>query len=296
LVLNKDFISLSTILCTLGLELSKNIVRAQMRGILLAVLLNLVAFQAFSQFWFGPKIGGQLTTHKYQEPLRLDTFNVESDFNFHTGIVFEYQTPGMFAVHTELTYMQVKTKSTSPFDSAMSASATHHFLTVPMLARAVFGRGPLKFFVNGGPRLSYWMSGKGDVYTSDFEENASPPMNYKVGFGEASDFEGSSDNYQVMSKPNRIQYSLDFGGGVIFDISEEQRILLDIRYSFGHSIMGFNSGNSFNNINNGRLSEGGYTEDMEYQNSMFMFSVAYLMGYSPTKQRRGQSTSTIKRK
>lgn len=270
-----------------------------MKAVALLVLLNLVTLEGYSQFWVGPTVGGQLTTHKYTEPKRTDTFDIASDFNWHAGVVMEYQTGGVFAVHTEITYMQFKTKTTSSApapmgDPGMYSNATHRFLTVPMLARAQFGRGAVKFFVNAGPRLSYWLGSNGTVYTSEFEANAVEPIDYKVAFGDFGEFANSTDDFQVIEKPNRLQYSLDFGTGVLIDITDEQRILVDVRYSFGHSIMAFNSGNAFNNIPQGQLSDGGYTEDMEYKNSMIMFSVGYLFGYSPSNQRKG--SSTIRRK
>jgi len=264
-----------------------------MKYLFLVILGLLTMSKLYGQFWVGPKFGGQLATHNYQSKTRLDSFDIKSDFNFHAGIAIDYQTEGRFGVHTEITYLRMGTQVVNKDMTAAGAlldivdsRATHHFLTAPMLARVVFGTGQLKFFVNAGPRLSYWLGSSGNIEADELIEAGEMDIDYKVVYGSFNEFIGES-NIQIIESPNRLQYALDIGGGIMFDISEEQRIMLDLRYSFGHSNMAFNEGNSLAD-----LAE--YQEDMEYRSNMFMFSVAYLIGYSPSMQKKGKSS--IKRK
>lgn len=263
---------------------------------LLVLVLLLVSFSSKAQFWFGPKFGTQIIIPQYQSKTHSDTFKLASKVNWHAGIALDYSTEGHFEVHTEIVYARVnnRTRAKSPFpDQSLDNKTVNHFLTAPMMARVVFMKNSrFKVFVEAGPRLSWWLGGKGSILSDETEENASElgkPQNYDILFlkEDMADINPSDyNNKLIVTKPNRLQYALDFGVGWLFDITPTQRAIVDAKFSWAHSNMAFNEGVAFSNITE-------YKEDMEYRSHMLMISVAYMFGYNPALNVKGKSTSNV---
>lgn len=263
---------------------------------LVLVGLLFISFSGYSQFWFGPKIGGQIILPKYQVAAHTDSFRVSSKVNWHAGIAMDYSTEGAFEVHTELVYLRmnnrVQPKELFP-DQSLDNKTVNHFLTAPLMARVVFMKNSrFKVFVEAGPRLSYWLGGRGTIVSDETEENASvpgEPVDYDILFiNEELDEINTGDftDKLIVTKPNRLQYALDFGVGWLFDITPTQRVIIDTKISWAHSNMAFTDGTKFSNINE-------YREDTEYRSHMFMVSVAYMFGYNPALTAKGKSSSRV---
>jgi len=126
--------------------------------IILCLLACLLSNGAMAQFWFGPKIGIQNTSHSYQDENYEEDFIVATDLNYNVGFALEYSTNGMFEIHTELVYMKVNNRvDTDPIFSVPAYSeSSYNFLSAPLLMRAVFGTAPFNFYLNFVPRLTYW--------------------------------------------------------------------------------------------------------------------------------------------
>lgn len=255
-----------------------------------------ITYSSQAQFWFGPKFGTQIIIPRYQVAAHADSFNVTSKVNWHAGIAMDYSTEGAFEVHTEIVYVKVNNRVTPKDifpDQSLNNKTINHFITAPMMARVVFMKNSrFKVFVEAGPRLSWWLGGKGTIYSDETEESASvpgTPVNYEYLFLK-EDLEdinvGDYENKLIVTKPNRLQYALDFGVGWLFDITPTQRVIVDSKISFAHSNMAFNDGTQFSDINE-------YREDTQYRSHMFMVSVAYMFGYNPALTVKGKSTSNV---
>lgn len=265
--------------------------------------LFFISVGANAQFWIGPKAGIHIPRNMYKNDSTRIESDISNDLGWHAGISIDYVTEGRFGVHTEIQYENVSSNiSHINVNDSITSTSKYHFISAPMLVRMMFGYGQLKFYLQGGPKIKYWIGGSGTFSPNDDITVAG--RKYKVGFKNGADRStdigeedaGNGKIWQtghefIVEKPNRIQYALDFGAGVFFDIADEQRINLDIRYSFGHSNMGFNVDRVTDVPGHGII---GYQEDLEYSHNMLMVSVAYLIGYSPVMQKKGKST--IKRK
>ncbi|UXP31857.1 PorT family protein [Reichenbachiella agarivorans] len=273
--------------------------------LVLVMCVMMWSTSGYAQFWFGPKVGGQLLTPRYQEEARKDSFNTTSKVNWHAGIALDYSTKNNFEVHTELTYVRVnnRSRSTSAYETSLSAGGlggqyvdsktTNHFISAPLMARLVFFKdSKIMLMAQVGPRLSYWLGGTGNLRTDELQENDRDEIKYDVKFMDLTQeelVEANEPNKFIVSKPNRLQYALDFGFGTIFEFSPTSRLILDAKYSFGHSNMAFNEGN--------KLDGGGlYKEDLEYRTNMLVVSVAYMYGYDVMLRRKGKSTMKVKYK
>ncbi|MEO9806154.1 MAG: outer membrane beta-barrel protein [Reichenbachiella sp.] len=263
---------------------------------LLFIGLLFVSFSGHAQFWFGPKVGGQIILPRYQVAAHKDSFNVSSKVNWHAGLAMDYSTEGAFEVHTEVVYLRVnnrvRPKGLFP-DQSLDNKTVNHFITAPLMARVVFMKNSrFKVFVEAGPRLSWWLGGKGTIISDETEENASIPgeaVNYDILFLDKELEELNVGDYTdklIVTKPNRLQYALDFGVGWLFDVTPTQRVIVDAKISWAHSNLAFTDGTRFSNIND-------YREDTEYRSHMFMVSIAYMFGFNPELTLKGKSSSNV---
>lgn len=235
-----------------------------------------------AQYWFGPKVGFQRTDHIYQAPnYKTDSFFVDPDYNYQFGFVLTYAASDRYAVHTEINFERYSKELRNRENITFATSKTNSgFLTVPLMLRWNFGKAPFLFYLNGGTKLSYWLYSNGVLENSFLQEAEDPTKEYTIIFGGNPTAE---QDKLVLERPNRLQYSLQAGGGVYFDLRNSARIMLDIRYSFGHSNMGFNGSQNFD------FEE--YIEDFEYRHNTLSISVGYMFEFNAYLQRQGKSTN-----
>lgn len=284
------------------------------------ILVSLVLFLAFldanSQYWIGPKIGFSNITYNYQRTTYRDSFDIPSDWNFQAGLALSYTATDRYAVYGELLYQRIsKSVTNNPiydvqiFDnegnetsrSIVSSQMTNHFIAIPVMLRITLGRVPFHYYVNGGPRLAYWLGGNGDLYLEEFQEFAEtitddegnvigteiPIVDYRVTFNR-SKVEDADDptSLALVSRPNRIQFGLTAGAGMFLDLRSGGRLQFDLRYTWVHSNMGTNNGASDLNFDAAE-----YRENFEHFHGIATIGVAYMFAYNSQLRRKGKSTS-----
>ena len=126
------------------------------------------------------------------ESFERDLYDVDNDFDFQVGLALNYTATDLYSVYTELIYERMNrnlvNQSSNPITSI--SNTTNKFLTIPVMLRVSLGRLPFHYYVNGGPKISYWLASKGDLVLSSFEENIDPdtnevfPLTYRVTFKE----------------------------------------------------------------------------------------------------------------
>ena len=260
---------------------------------LLVTIAVLISYTSNAQYWFGPKIGYSYIDHVYQESTyESDTaFTVPKDFNYQAGIALSYTATSRYSVYGELLYERVgKEVTDSPTGGDfVTTKMTNHFLSAPIMLRVTLGTVPFHYFVNGGPRLAYWLGGNGSIKLEElaeafFDEDGNPiPVDYKIVFN--SSRLGSDRSTAFVSKPNRLQFGLTLGGGVFFDIQGGSRLQLDFRFTWVHSNMGTNNG--FNDTN---FNDETYRENFEYFHNIGTLGITYMFGYDSQLRRKGKST------
>ncbi|MFY0628214.1 MAG: PorT family protein [Reichenbachiella sp.] len=258
---------------------------------------------ANAQFWIGPKAGITYTNNVYDDYTYKARYNVSQDINWHAGLSMDYDSDGRFVVHSELTYERVGNNvSNLSSEPKLEASSVYHFLSLPMMVRIIFSgrRSAVKFYGQAGPRMKFWLAGNGQTEADEFEENGFNGLAYNVRFKNVEDRDdsGITDPDEsglrqgaefIVHKPNRVQYSLDIGGGMFMDLSNGQRLSVDAKFSWGHSNMGFN-------VEGDGLNLPTFDEDIEYSHNMLTLSVAYLFYFDPIMARKGKSTDGTKKK
>ncbi|MEM9340705.1 MAG: outer membrane beta-barrel protein [Bacteroidota bacterium] len=253
------------------------------------IIFFLSSFSGFSQYWFGPKVGLNYINHVYQEnTYESDSFNVPKNFNFHAGMAFSYTASDMYAVYGELFYERIgkKVRDKQTDGQLVRTEMTNHFISAPVMLRITLGRLPVRYYLNAGPRLSYWVAGSGKRDLDEFEEFLEvDEVDYKITFNSSKANEADLGR-ALVSQPNRLQFGLTAGVGMILELIGEKRLQLDFRYTWVHSNMGTNNGEDDVNFNNVT-----HQENFEYFHNIATVGVAYLFGYNSKLRRKGKSTN-----
>lgn len=256
------------------------------------ILIIACASAGYSQYWFGPRVGFSYIDHNYQESKYEDTFKVAKNWNFQAGVAFAYTASDMYSVYMELTYDRIgkSVEDIATGGSVVKTQMTNHFISMPAMLRVTIGKVPFHYFVNGGPRISYWIAGKGQHFLEEFVEQLPDPelieqanKDYKIVFKQ-SKVEGN-DDAALVYRPNRLQFGLTIGGGMYFDIQGGSRLMIDARYTWVHSNMGLNSGSR-----DTRFAYETYRENFEYSHNIMTLGISYMFGYNSDLKRKGKST------
>lgn len=248
-----------------------------------------------AQYWFGPKVGVSYIDHVYQDKTyEEDSFNVAPNVNMQYGVALMYTATDRYSVYGEITYERIgkRVKDIRTDGAEVNASMTNHFLSAPVMLRITLGRVPFHYYVNGGPRLAYWLGGNGKIFLEEFVENLPDPDNieeaikpYTITFNSDKALEGNRSNALVRN-PNRLQFGLTVGTGMYFDLANGTRLQIDGRYTWVHSNMATNSGSGDTNFGGEN-----YRENFEYYHNVATVGIAYLFGYNSELKRKGKSTS-----
>ena len=274
-----------------------------MRSIL-TVLFIFIAQAILAQYWIGPKVGYHYTIHDYQETGYRKKAKTSNDHNFEAGLVVTYTASDRYSVHGELYYEQIGKRTRNKEGNFFVDHKTNYrYLSFPILLRVSMGHQPVHWYLNAGPKLSYWLGGSGKITNDEiieFEEEvlgSDGYYDYKVVFSRA-DAEGTDNGFYYVPDANRLQYSLTVGGGFYLDLANGARLMVDGRFNWGHSNMGFNDDNEVSDGrtiyfgNEGNIPESGYLENYEYTHNTISFSLAYMFEYNTSLKRKGSSTSS----
>ena len=259
-------------------------------------VLSVISFSVHSQYWFGPKIGISNITHNYQRSTYRDSFDIPSDWNFQAGLAVSYTATDRYAVYGELLFEKISKKVTDKATGGNIASSdmNNFFISVPVMLRITLGRVPFHYYINGGPRLAYWVGGNGVLNTEEndefgeVDENGNIlPIEYSITFNESKVLDVDDQSVAYVSKPNRMQFGLTAGAGMFLDIQGGGRLQFDVRYTWVHSNMGTNNGA----VDIGFF-DSSYRENFEHYHGIATVGVAYMFGYNSQLRRKGKSTSS----
>lgn len=270
-------------LSTVSLRISLLLLRLDLGGmrILAICVCILTGTLAHAQYWFGPKIGGHRIDHIYQDPeYKTDTVQLVPDYNIQAGFVFHYASNDRFSFRSEVVYERIGKKVTNRDVTPILSKTTNHFISIPLQLRMSLNSGAVHYYVNGGPKISYWVSGNGYIDLDEFRDDSVDPIDYTVVFRESKK---TRENQLALPGANRFQYALTAGAGTYIDLAAGGRLEVDFRYSFGHSNMGFNI--------NPDVSFSEYYDNLKYRNNMLSVSIAYMLEYNAQLKRKGASTN-----
>lgn len=251
-------------------------------------LLFCICFYASqAQYWFGPKFGIHRASFEYDNTLyKVDSFSVNESYGLQLGGVFVYEATSMYSVQTEITYKRINKKVENKLVSPIISNSTYNYLSIPFLLRVSFGSEPIHYFVGGGPEVNIWLGGKGDIKLDEFAEGPVGVLDendglYRQTYDVTYQQSKSEDNLWAIPNANRVQYTLTAVAGVYLDLVSNGRLLIEGRYMWGHSNLGFNDNPNF--------TWESYYENFEHRINMATISIAYLFHYDAKEARKGMS-------
>ncbi len=165
-------------------------------------------------------------------------------------------------------------------------NSTYYFADLSMNLRRTFRLKIKKdiasnWFVNVGPNINYWMAGNGTIETSN-----GIPQDYTIVFDET----GGAYDKMYVNDQNRWLFGLNLGFGFNAITKRNQKIITEIRLTWGQTYFGTSKSAYWNNI----TFQG--QESLKYNLKVLNVSVAYIFDKDLRKAKMGKSTIKIKKK
>jgi hypothetical protein len=233
-----------------------------------------------AQLLIGPKIGGQATLMRYDKYKDYsDSVTTSVIPGFSVGSVVNVMINKPFSLQFEVNYSLKGRSIKGNFDHHLIHKERNHYIEVPALLRFSSGNKFRKYYINVGPNLSYWLGGSGNIVTSSLQQSGESNYPYSISFKENNDEVGKV----YIQEPNRLQIGLDFGAGMQFPIKNGKKIMVELRYSEGHSYMG-----KANSVRN-KISD--YSDNLEASGRVLNLSCAYVFEHHFHGWKKGKSIS-----
>ncbi|EMR02607.1 porin family protein [Cesiribacter andamanensis] len=216
-----------------------------MKKILLPLLLLGSTFyaQAQSSIQLGPKVGLNLTTMDLGNTQDRTEQEIGYSPGLSLGVATSFKINSLLSFTPEISYAQYGYKglvftSTEEAESGEMATWTTKesfrtsFIDMPLLLRGTFG-GPTKLYINAGPTLGYWLSGRYEGSGSGTYEGAEISYQYKLDVKFVDQYKDYKTDEFVEVSPEdsqRLQWGAAFGGGLMLPLAGND-LLVDARYS-----------------------------------------------------------------
>jgi Outer membrane protein beta-barrel domain len=264
---------------------------------ILIILLSGVDNIAYSQkFSVGVKAGATLSLSSFGDKDDKDQFtNLVKPGYFGAGLI-NFPLKKNFSFQTEAGFSK-RGRKIEFNEGTWQNNASYNFLDASMMLRKSY---PLKWsrnvtgtwFFNIGPKVSYWMSGKGEVSTivqiidpdnGSIKTEKGGSYDYKIKFSEAPELPDAPDfNTMYMTDVNRWLFGLDFGIGVDAPTTALQRFVFEVRFTSGHTFYG-NRGGAFNRTL-------GFSDNLRANEKILSFSIDYTLNKEVREGQKGKST------
>ena len=241
-----------------------------------------------AQILTGPILGGQATMAGYSSQYDGVDFQQDFSFSYLGGWSYAYSVSDNLAFYSELVYS--RKGKVQRYNSTSTRIVTHrayaNFLDAPIMLRFTIPsrKGKVRWFINAGPQISYWLGGRGEITAYEFfGSDQLTQIDYNISFSERE----LTDGVLTVEGANRLQFALAAGGGFSVPVNRKgHEVAVNFRYVSGTTNMGGNES-----------IEIGTTEIEEYlgfKYNALQFSTAYVIPIDIFGMRRGKSTKKIK--
>jgi hypothetical protein len=168
-------------------------------------------------------------------------------------------------------------------------NAVYYFGDASMMLRRYFPLNlgpniPSQWFINIGPHISYWISGKGQI-------KAGGSYEYVLVFSEMPQNPSEPDfNKMYLHDVNRWLFGIDFGVGFHAPLKENRKLSAELRFTSGHTFYGSKTSASNRTL--------GFSDNLRSNEKVISVTVSYVIDINVKESRKGKSTKDkeIKRK
>lgn len=260
--------------------------------ILLLILLSGVEVHA-QKYSLGVRGGASVTWPTFGDPEAKDVFNRRIKPGYHAGVLLGFPLKARYDLLLEAGISQRGRILTFNEGHDWQNSLTLRMADMSMMLRRSFQfmikkNTPADAFINIGPEINYWISGKGYLKVGE-----GPKYDYRVVF---EDDPAAEEGYSLrMREVNRWLFALGIGVGVKMPLHQKQHLTTEIRFLSGHTFLGKES-SSYGNLEGIGLiwGEGWMQDTMKTNLKTINITVGYTLDFDVKQSRKGKST--IKKK
>lgn len=258
---------------------------------LVTVLTLLVALMidrpaAAQKFNLGIKAGPNFTIGRFRDSDLRDEFKSKLVIGYFVGGTIQFPLKNDYSFGTEAGFSH-KGKKLEFNDGTWVNKAGFDFIDLSMSLRKSFEfqlRPDVrsKLIVGVGPNIAYWLRAKGEI------DAGGPVAKYSVAFNQEPD---GNFNINYYNEINRWLFGLDLGFGLEAPISSTQKILTELRFTFGQTNLGTTDSSSTVEIL-------GFKDDLKMNLKTLSLSATYLFSFDLKESKMGRSTKdkVVKRK
>jgi len=256
-----------------------------------AIILICISFAAGAQVLVGPVVGPQVSWVSFDDKANKDLYNQTPTAGYHAGFGLSFRVRSRFFLHTAFLYSQKGKRLDGTEDKLLKFTARYRFIELPMVYTVEFKQNlgkskQYKWFFGLGPNVSYWFGGRGTLENTQLNEILVNRINYKIVYNQApGDF---ADDEMNVNDPNRIQLGVNVAAGISLEPLGYQKIMMTLRYEFGHSYFSPTSKGEFNLTNE-------YYDDLRVRMQGFRLSLSYLIDLKTEESKKGKSTINKKK-
>jgi hypothetical protein len=244
--------------------------------------------QLFGQeFSLGLKAGPLLAWSRFGDRMDAKQFDNRPVIGFYGAGIIGFPLGKSYSCILEGGFSQ-KGRHLRFNDGYGKNKATYYYTDAVLLLRRGYTVNlgpylPADIFVNIGPHINYWLGGKGTIGLAD--NDGSP---YSVVFDQEPDL-GQFDK-MYLNNVNRWLFGLDIGVGMIAPITKTQKVLVELRYTSGHTFYG--------NRNSATYSWVEFEDNLRANEKVLSITAAYMFGFNLQEAKKGRSTKDkeVKRK
>lgn len=266
-----------------------NYTRALFFLFLLSVLLKSQTIKA-QIFSIGVKAGPLLSRSVIADKFDRESFTTQTKLGFMAAGLVIFPMKDNYSFETEFGASQRGRKILSN-DDTWTNNATYYFLDGSMMLRKAFPfylrkNVPSKWFVNIGPNVSYWYSGKGEIGVNQAQK-------YEVVFEpmpETPPGTGPDFDKMYISNANRWLFGVNIGVGFVAPIKHNSKLLTELRFTSGHTFYGETNSAAWRSL--------GFIDNLRSNEKFLSLTAAYIFEFNVQEGRKGKSTKDkeVKRK
>lgn len=251
-----------------------------------------------AQLLVGPVAGVGVSKVFFFDGFRYDNYKTLPSLNVDGGIMASMVVRKNFVLNAQLLYSyrskHIAGTDNPNADGQLKLTANMQYIELPIFYVLEFKKssgnsagqgGRIKtynWFVGGGPTISYWLSNRTTLRSSNLLENNIDHIDYKTVFG--PDNTGTEPDItsttEYIPDANRFQFGINITGGVAFEPVGLHKIVTFAQFNFAQTFLGKSD-----------VILPSYDIDvMRAKNHIFKISLAYLFDTKISTSKKGKST------
>jgi hypothetical protein len=237
-------------------------------------------------FFFDNSLNG---AYKTQPSLNFDagimgSIVIHKNYVLNAQLLYSYQSKHV--VGTDNPYSDAQFKFTSNMQYIQLP--IFYVLEFKSLSKNPAGHGgrikTYNWFIGGGPTISYWLSYKSTMHSSNLLENNIDHINYTAVFGPDNSGvqQPITSTKEYIPDANRFQFAINITGGLAFEPVGLHKIVTFAQFNIAQSFFAKSD-----------VSLPTYDVDvMRAKNHSFKISIAYLLDTKMETSKKGKSTKS----